>query len=54
MHSRIEKELTPSDEEQVLLILQGKCPHNQGWRYEGHGHDDAAYECIICGEIAWY
>ena len=46
--------LTPSKEEQTLLILQGKCPHNQGWRYAGHGHKDDAYECILCKEIKWW
>lgn len=46
--------LTPSKEEQTLLILQGKCPHNQGWRWEGPHHNDDAYKCIICGEIDFY
>lgn len=45
---------TPPKEEQVLLILQGKCPHNQGWQYSGHGHNDTAYQCVLCGEIKWY
>lgn len=45
--------LTPSEEEQTLLILQGKCPHNQGWRYVGHGHNDDCYECMICGKSGW-
>lgn len=45
---------TPSEEEQAILILQGKCPHNQGWNYAGHGHKDDAYECRLCGEIKWW
>lgn len=48
------KAFTPSEEEQTLLILQGRCPHNQGWRWDGHGHNDDAYKCNICGEIEWY
>jgi len=43
--------LTPSPEDQTFLILQGKCPHNQGWRYIGRGHNDDFYECRLCGEI---
>lgn len=25
------EQLTPSEEQQILLILQGQCPHNGGW-----------------------
>jgi hypothetical protein len=46
--------LTPSKEEQTMLILQGKCPHNQGWRYLGHGHKDDCYECKLCGATKWW
>lgn len=45
--------LTPSLEEQTMLILAGKCPHNKGWRYAGHGHNDDAYTCALCGEMEW-
>lgn len=45
---------TPSPEEQTKLVLEGKCPHNKGWRYAGHGHNDDAYECRLCGEIRWW
>lgn len=50
----MERILTPSKEEQTLLILQGKCPHNQGWRYDGHGHNEDAYECKMCKAIKWW
>lgn len=46
--------LTPSKEEQTILILKGKCPHNQGWTYVGHGHNDDAYACKFCGEVKWW
>ena len=49
-----EKYLTPSPEEQTFLILQGKCPHNKGWTYDGHSHNDEAYRCRLCGETKWY
>jgi hypothetical protein len=45
--------LAPSPEEQTFLILQGKCPHNQGWRYVGHSHNDDAYECVACGKLEY-
>ena len=45
--------LTPAAEEQTFLILQGKCPHNQGWRYVGHSHNDDAYECRLCRAITF-
>lgn len=43
--------LTPSEVEQTLLILQGKCPHNQGWTYVGHGHNYDVCRCNACGEM---
>ncbi|HEY6435444.1 MAG TPA: hypothetical protein VIY47_02560 [Ignavibacteriaceae bacterium] len=43
--------LTPSKEEQILLVLAGKCPHNKGWDYDGHGHNDDYYRCRMCGDI---
>ncbi len=46
--------LTPSEEEQAFLLLQGKCPHNSGWNYIGHGHNDDCYRCNACGEEEWY
>jgi hypothetical protein len=51
---QMERILTPSEEEQTLLILQGKCPHNGGWNYAGHGHNDDAYECKLCHEWKWW
>lgn len=48
------KFFTPSEEEQLLLILKGECPHNGGWRYAGHGHNDDAYECMLCGKTKWW
>lgn len=50
----IQKYLTPDEEKQTFLVLQGKCPHNRGWSYQGHSHNDDAYQCSICGEIEWY
>lgn len=48
-YDRIMEYLTPTEEEQTFLILQGKCPHNKGWRYGGHGHNDEWYSCALCG-----
>jgi hypothetical protein len=45
---------TPSHEEQAFLLLQGKCPHNTGWTYDGHGHNSSAWECDKCREIKWW
>jgi hypothetical protein len=45
--------LTPPQEEQILRLLQGKCPHNKGWRYVGHSHNDDGYACNLCGEMEW-
>jgi hypothetical protein len=42
--------LSPSKEEQSLLVLQGKCPHNQGWIYLGRYGDDITYICRSCGQ----
>ena len=52
--SDIEKFLTPSEEEQTLLILKGECPHNKGWEYTGHGHNDIAYQCRLCNALKFY
>jgi hypothetical protein len=54
MSEEVQHFLTPTKEEQVLLILAGKCPHNAGWEYVGHGHNDDAYECLLCRESKWY
>jgi len=51
---QMERVLTPGTEEQTFLKLQGKCPHNGGWRHLGHGHNDDAYECLLCGETKWW
>lgn len=45
---------TPSEEDQTYKILKGLCPHNKGWRYAGHGHNDDAYECKLCLETKWH
>lgn len=45
---------TPSAEEQTLRVLKDQCPHNRGWRWTGHGHNDDCYECRICHESMWY
>lgn len=49
-----ERILTPKKEEQTFRILQGKCPHNGGWRYAGHGHNNDCYECLLCGDTKWW
>lgn len=48
------KIFTPSEKEQAFLILQGKCPHNVGWMYWSHNHNDDNYRCIRCGEWREY
>lgn len=50
----IERYLTPPEEEQTMRILQGLCPHNQGWTYVGHAHNSDAYMCRLCSETGWY
>jgi hypothetical protein len=50
----IEDVLTPNEEEQIQRILEGKCPHNSGWEYIGHGHNDDAYRCKACGHIKFW
>jgi hypothetical protein len=49
-----DKVFTPDEEEQTKLVLEGKCPHNKGWRYMGHGHNDEAYECKLCKMMKFY
>ncbi len=46
--------LTPPKEEQTKLVLQGKCPHNKGWTFFSHGHNDKAYTCDLCGKMGFY
>lgn len=55
MHTadEVNKWLTPTPEQQTFLLLNNKCPHNAGWVYDGHGHNDDAYKCRLCGEIEW-
>jgi hypothetical protein len=45
---------TPTEAEQTLLILQDKCPHNKGWRYFGHGHNDEIWQCNYCNQTKSY
>jgi hypothetical protein len=52
--NEIERYLTPSEEEQVKLILRGECPHNAGWTFKGFGHNDKAYKCNLCSKVEWY
>ena len=49
-----EEVFTPSEKEQTLLVLQGKCPHNGGWKWDGHGHNDDCYVCKLCGALKWW
>ena len=51
---RIDQYLTPSVEDQTILVLEGKCPHNKGWNYAGHSHNDDAYRCNLCGQVEFY
>jgi len=47
-----EEEYIPDQEEQVALILAGKCPHNLPWkRYYSYCHNDDHYECTLCGKV---
>lgn len=46
--------LSPSEEEQTKLILEGKCPHNRGWNDLGHGHNSTCYECVLCKQTKWW
>lgn len=50
----VEKFLTPTEDEQVALVLQGKCPHNKGWMFHAFGHNDKSYKCVECGELKFY
>lgn len=50
----IDKILTPDKEDQAILILAGKCPHNKGWSYAGHSHNDDLYRCNLCNHREWY
>lgn len=45
---------TPSEEAQTFRVLQGLCPHNKGWVWDGHGHNDDCYRCKLCRESNWY
>jgi hypothetical protein len=45
--------LTPSEDEQILRILKGLCPHNKGWIYVGFNDCDDAFGCKICNEIIY-
>jgi hypothetical protein len=51
---RVDEFLTPSVEDQLVLVLAGECPHNRGWSYHAHGHNSSAYKCNLCGKIDWY
>lgn len=52
--TEMDRILTQLPEVQTKLVLEGKCPHNKGWHYSGHGHNDDAYECKLCGAIKWW
>jgi hypothetical protein len=52
--NQIEDYFTPDEEEQVRLVLEGKCPHNKGWSWAGHSHNSDAYECNLCKLVEWY
>lgn len=46
--------LTPKPEQQIKLVLEGKCPHNQGWDFHSFGHNDRIFKCSNCGEFGSY
>ena len=48
------KHFTPSEEEQLLRILQGKCPHNMGWHYEGDGYNYESWSCVMCRDCKYW
>lgn len=48
------KLFTPTTEVQTFRILQGLCPHNKGWTWDGHGHNDDCYRCKLCRETIWH
>lgn len=49
---KIENEfLTPTKDEQMLLVLKGECPHNKGYSYLNGYADEIVYTCKKCG--AW-
>jgi hypothetical protein len=42
--------LKPTKEEQVVLVLEGKCPHNDDWVYIASYGDCTMYRCKLCGQ----
>jgi hypothetical protein len=46
--------LTPTEQEQIQLVLEGKCPHNQGWEFVAFCHNDSAYKCVLCSKTGYY
>ena len=40
-----------SEKEQTFRILQGKCPHNGQWEYQGHHGIDSMWQCRLCKEV---
>lgn len=53
-HKKIENFLTPTVDEQIVLALNGKCPHNKGWKFYYRIHNDDVYKCNICKMIKLY
>jgi hypothetical protein len=43
--------LTPSHDQQIINILKGECPHNNGWRFVSYGHNSSWYKCVLCGKL---
>tara|TARA_R110000868_G_C10319813_1_gene713024 strand:- start:39 stop:224 length:186 start_codon:yes stop_codon:yes gene_type:complete len=37
--------------DQAIASMQALCTHD--WKYEGHGHNDDAYTCLICRKEKW-
>jgi len=51
-HEEAQKYFTPGDKDQVIAILSGKCPHNEGFNYIARGHNSETWGCLLCGE--WF
>lgn len=48
---QINEKFTPNTQQQLVNILSGVCPHNQGYYPFGLNHKSWVYKCVICGDI---
>ena len=51
---QLDEMFTPSENEQILLILKGECPHNKGWKFSGHCNYGNVYQCKLCDQLEFY